>query len=234
MSATPLPKLILLPGLDGSGAFFAPVLAALDGKVRAEVLTYPVDGAQTYDALASRILPLLPEAGDYVLLGESFAGPLAILLATRARHKPKALILSASFVRNPFPMMGMVINATLPGFLASKPLPILEATLLRKGDHQMAWDIFQSLSKLKTDVLSARVKTAMATDVRKELAALPLPVLYLQGRHDKLVSSAQGELVRQTGRKVQIARTDTPHFVLQYDVDTTVDQHILPFLSGLS
>lgn len=233
MTKPALPLLVLLPGLDGSGAFFTDLIKSLGNKTSIQVLNYPEDGPQAYDALATRLLPQLPLGQDYILLAESFGGPLAVLLASKAAVKPKGLILAATFARSPFPLFGGIISAVVSGFLQTKPLPVIEATLLREGDHKLAWDIYQTISILKPSVLSARIKTVLSCDVRKPLAALDLPILYIQGAKDRLISAAHGLLMQKTARKLRIARIDTPHFALQYDTDDTVRDVLIPFLTEL-
>ncbi|NUN50811.1 MAG: pimeloyl-ACP methyl ester esterase, partial [Candidatus Brocadiae bacterium] len=44
-AATIRPVLILLPGLDGSGRLFAPLLAALGTGIEARAIAYPPDRA---------------------------------------------------------------------------------------------------------------------------------------------------------------------------------------------
>ena len=233
MPAPALPKCVLLPGLDGSGTFFTPLLEALRGKAETLVLTYPEHGPQSYAALADHLLRQMPD-GDYVIIAESFAGPLAILLAYQAAMKPKALILAASFARNPFPLFGQMFGSALPGLLNDKALPVMEAVLLRSGDHALTWQMFQIVSKLNPDVLRDRIKAMTTCDVIKQLAQLDMPILYLQGTEDKLVSAAHGVLVASKGKHVTMAKVPTPHFVLQYDVETTVRDHILPFLETVA
>lgn len=231
MPAPALPKCVLLPGLDGSGTFFAPLLEALRGKAETLVLAYPEHGPQSYTALTDHLRRQLPD-GDYVIIAESFAGPLAILLAAQAAVKPKGLILAASFARNPFPLFGQMFGNALPALLNDKALPVMEAVLLRPGDHEMTWKVFQAVSNLTQPVLRDRIKAVTTCDVTKPLAQLDMPILYLQGTEDKLVSAPHGALIARIGRRVTIARVAAPHFVLQYDVDTTVRDHILPFLEA--
>ncbi|MBP2158851.1 MULTISPECIES: alpha/beta fold hydrolase [Asticcacaulis] len=231
MPAPALSKCVLLPGLDGSGIFFAELTEALHGKAETLVLTYPEHGPQSYTALADHLRRQMPDE-DYVIVAESFAGPLAILLAAQAPVKPKSLILAASFARNPFPLFGGMFGNALPGLINDKALPVMEAVLLRPGDHEMTWKVFQTVSRLDPNVLRDRIKAVTTCDVTKPLAQLDLPILYLQGTEDKLVSAAHGALVARTGKHVTLARVATPHFVLQYDVDATVRDHILPFLEA--
>lgn len=231
MPAPALPKCVLLPGFDGSGTFFTPLLGALRGKAETLVLTYPESGPQSYAALTDRLKCQMP-GEDYVIIAESFAGPLAILLAAQAEVKPKGLILAASFARNPFPLFGGLFGNALPGMLNDKALPVMEAVLLRPGDHERTWKVYQAVSKLSQDILRDRIKAVTTCDVQKPLAQLDMPILYLQGTEDKLVSAAHGALVARTGKHVTLARVPTPHFVLQYDVEASVRDHILPFLQA--
>ena len=97
--------LVLLPGMDGTGALFAPLLHELSPAIRPLVVTYPPNERLGYAELAERVETQLPAADDYVLLGESFSGPVATLLA--GRHPPglRGLILACSFVRSPHPSL---------------------------------------------------------------------------------------------------------------------------------
>jgi pimeloyl-ACP methyl ester carboxylesterase len=233
MPAPALPKCVLLPGLDGSGTFFAPLIEALRGKAETTVLTYPENGPQSYVALADHLKRQMP-GKDYVIVAESFAGPLAILLASQAQVKPKGLILAASFARNPFPLFGPMFGPALPGLINDKALPVMESVLLRPGDHERTWQVFQAVSKLDPDVLKARIKAVTTCDVLKPLAQLDVPILYIQGTEDKLVSAAHGALVARTGKSVKMVKVAAPHFILQYDTETTVRDHILPFLETMA
>jgi pimeloyl-ACP methyl ester carboxylesterase len=231
MPAPTLPKCVLLPGLDGSGIFFADLLKALEGHAETLVLTYPENGPQSYAALTDHLKRQMPD-GDYVLVGESFGGPLAILLAACANVKPKGLILAASFAHNPFPLFGGLFGKALPGLLNDKALPVMEQVLLRPGDHALTWKVFQTVRTLPAATLRDRIRAVTICDVVKPLTQLDMPILYLQGTEDKLVSAAHGALVANKGKHVTMARVATPHFVLQYDIDATVRDHILPFLQA--
>lgn len=233
MSKSPLPKLVCLPGLDGSGVFFAGLVSALADKAETIALSYPASGPQSYEALADHLKRQVPQ-DDYVLLGESFAGPLAVLLAKQATTKLRGLILTATFARNPFPLLGGLLGSHLPAFLTEKMLPVMEATLFRPGDHELTWKVYQAVSRLDPEVLKGRIKAVTSCNVQKALASLDMPILYLQGSNDKLISSVHGTLMARTARNLHIAKVSTPHFVLQYDTGTTVQDHILPFLKAVA
>ncbi len=232
MTKTPLPRLILLPGLDGGGAFFSPLIEALGDGVATGVLTYP-ERPLSYEALADALLPRLPADGDYVVLAESFGGPLAILLAARAKVKPKGLILAASFARSPFPMMGLLLSA-MRSTLLDPPGGLIASTLLRPDDRELAMRVQAVVKALPAEVLMSRVKAVLSCNVEKALATLEMPILYIQGTHDKLISDACGQRMKLTARNLTIVRADRPHFVLQYDAEATVRDIVMPFLTSLA
>lgn len=79
-----LPVLVLLPGLDGTGKLFAEFVRALNPTVECVVVAYPKDQPMGYEELEGLVVSALPKDRAFVLLGESFSGPLAIRIAARA------------------------------------------------------------------------------------------------------------------------------------------------------
>jgi pimeloyl-ACP methyl ester carboxylesterase len=116
-----MPTLVLLPGLDGTGQLFAEFVKVLGPHIDTLVVPYPKDRALGYDELETLVLAALPTAGPFVVLGESFSGPLAIRIAARAPPGLAAVILSASFAKNPYPWLGWA--RPLAAWLPLKALP---------------------------------------------------------------------------------------------------------------
>jgi pimeloyl-ACP methyl ester carboxylesterase len=75
------PILVLLPGLDGTGKLFAEFLKVIESRIDTLVVAYPSDTPMSYDELERLVLASLPADRPFVLLGESFSGPLAIRIA---------------------------------------------------------------------------------------------------------------------------------------------------------
>src|SRR5580700_4256654 len=94
-------SLVLLPGLDGSGVMFRPLLGELAPRIRPIVVTYPRDKMLGYEELLPLVLEKIRGLSSFIFLGESFSGPAALMAA--AAHPPglRGVILCASFVRNP-------------------------------------------------------------------------------------------------------------------------------------
>ena len=84
--------LLLLPWMDGTSQLFEPLLAALPATLPATAIAYPTHAPCGYDELLPLILAAIPP-GPFVVVGESFSGPLAVMLAARrptGRHSVTA------------------------------------------------------------------------------------------------------------------------------------------------
>src|SRR5262245_52178733 len=97
------PALVLLPGLDGTGALLAGFRRTLGPGIRTIVVSYPPDPDIGYVALEGVVRALLPQDQPFVLLAESFSGPIGISIAASRPVSLRGLILVSSFARNPRP-----------------------------------------------------------------------------------------------------------------------------------
>ena len=94
-------RLVLLPGMDGTGELFADFLTALPSWIVPEVIRYPTDRNLSYAQLQAELRPVLSRSGPFVLLAESFSSPLAVRLAADAPSGLRGLVLCAGFVCPP-------------------------------------------------------------------------------------------------------------------------------------
>ena len=67
-------SLVLLPGLDGTGKLFTPLINCLPDHLRPIVVSYPPDIPYGYEDLLPIVHSSLPKDKDYIILGESFSG----------------------------------------------------------------------------------------------------------------------------------------------------------------
>jgi hypothetical protein len=89
--------ILLLPGMDGTGILFRSFRVALPPEVAAVCEDLSLETSQDHRELAAVVHP--PDV-PYAVLGESFSGPLALLLADRDPNA-RAVVLAASFSRCP-------------------------------------------------------------------------------------------------------------------------------------
>ena len=76
----PIPA-VLLPGMDGTGDLLTSFAARLAAHRPVDIIAYPAGQPLGYAALQTYIESRLP-AGRFVVIGESFSGPLAIAVAS--------------------------------------------------------------------------------------------------------------------------------------------------------
>lgn len=77
--------LVLLPGMDGTGTLFDPLLAVLPKTCQIKVIKYPTDASLTYEELERYVIERLPIGrSPLIVIAESFSGPIALRLAARA------------------------------------------------------------------------------------------------------------------------------------------------------
>lgn len=209
-------RLIILPGTDGTGVLLDEFRAAL-GDVRADVIAYPRDRALDHAALAAWIRPQLPTQERYVLLGESFAGPLAVLLAAEAAHACAGVVLCASFVRHPSALLRAFAPLCAFAPVRGVPTALLARWLLGRWSTP-AWRrrLRVALALVPPNVLRARLRAALRVDVRADLARVCVPLLHLAPTRDRVVPAvAAARAIAAQAPQAQRRSIDGPHFLLQ-------------------
>ena len=213
--ATLTPTLVLLPGLDGTGKLFAEFLKALDLGSRAHVVPYPPDIPLGYDELEPIVRAALPTRSPFVLLGESFSGPLAIRIAARPPPGLAALVLCVTFASNPYPHLGWARR--LAPFLPLKSLPRWLRAPLMWGSASPSKAPRQSeraMAGVAASVIRRRIAALLAVDETAALGKVSVPTLVLRATRDRVVSEAATmKIMRGIGhaRRVDV---DGPHLLL--------------------
>lgn len=194
--------------MDGTGDLFAPFIAALGGEFDVRVVRYPGDHCGGYDKLEPIARAAIPLDRPYVLLGESFSGPLAISIAASAPGQLRGLVLCCTFARSPRPWL-----APLKLLIGALPVKALPADLL--VDAPLRPSFKAALKQVTAEALRGRMYAVLAVDVCDRLAACEVPILYLRASGDRLVPRAAGHLVAQLKPATTMAEFDAPHFLLQ-------------------
>ena len=92
-------KLLLLPGLDGTGELFKPILYYLEKDYDVSVLSYN-DSLNSYKDYVNYIKKYIPK-DDFVIVAESFSGYILYLLLQDNISNLKGVVFVASFLRTP-------------------------------------------------------------------------------------------------------------------------------------
>jgi pimeloyl-ACP methyl ester carboxylesterase len=207
--------IVLLPGMDGSGTLFEDFIAALGSK--AVVVSYPHDTPLDYEALATFAERSLPANEPYLLLGESFSGPIAIHLASKRPPGLRALVLVCTFATLPPPRP----PKTLHGLLASLPfwkLPFeLAAPHLLGENRPKALDekLMTAVKRVTAAVWRTRMRCVLCVDVTELAQRVSVPVLYLRATQDRIVPAAASDLILRACKEMQIVEIEGHHALLQ-------------------
>lgn len=208
--------LVLLPGLDGTGDLFGPLLEALGSQTKVQVVRYPIDIALGYEELHSFVRSSLPMDEDYVLLGESFSGPVAIALAADAPPSLKGLVLCSTFARNPRPSLA-ALSVLLP-LVPFQRMPAIALSQLLLGGFSTA-DLRRSIAKavgqVQSAVLRARVRAVLSVDSSALLPRITVRSVYLQATKDRLVPETALAHIRALLPSISVEKVEGPHCLLQ-------------------
>lgn len=223
--------LVLLPGLDGSGALFDDFVSALPSTIATRVISYPGDRSLSYRELLAYIGERLP-TGPFAVLGESFSGPLALHLGA-ANPRVTAVILCASFVRNPLrhipsqlaPLLVPLWFRLVPSFAMTKAL------LGGYSSAQLNGSVTHAHRLVSARVLSARAREVLRVNVIDELRKCAAPILYLRADSDSLVSHHNSAEIVALRPSVKVVSIPASHLILQ-TAPTRAAAAVVEFLAG--
>jgi len=208
--------LVLLPGLDGTGLLLADFAASFGSDVKIIVASYPTNAPLGYSELEPIARSFLPKDQPFVLLGESFSGPIAISIAASRPPGLLGLVLCCSFVRNPRPSL-VVLRPLLSAVpVASLPLALLSFFVLgRFSSLALRRTLAESLAQVSPSVLRARARAVLSVDLSAALSRVDVPVLYLRASEDRVVPLSASQAVIALAPATKVVEFLAPHFLLQ-------------------
>jgi pimeloyl-[acyl-carrier protein] methyl ester esterase len=211
-------KLVLLPGMDGTGELLTDFIDSLCGIFETDTVRYPTDSFLSYSELARFVRSSTPVSHPFVLVAESFSTPLAIQCAATNPPNLKGLVICAGFATSPIRGYRRFLGSLLTPILFRVVLPELAAKLWLVGPDappSLLAAVRGAISSVQPKVLAARLRAALACDARAELGHVVVPILYLQAKQDRLVSALCLEDIQQIKPQTAVAIIDGPHLLLQ-------------------
>lgn len=205
----PLP-IVLLPGLDGTGDLFEPLVAKAPESFRPIVVRFPELSA--YADLLEEVRRQLPATGNFAVLGDSFSGPLAVAIAREEADRVVAVVLCNSFVAPPatrflrylpwslifaIPPARWIVRCFFVGTDASPAIVSMARAAIKKTPRR---------------VLAGRMRAVFNLPDADEVPRLRVPVLSLSGTKDLLVPNDALEAWAPDVVRKKIA---APHLLLQ-------------------
>ncbi len=205
-------RVLLLPGMDGTGFQLDAFRAALPPACPVTVVRY--GDAITLDEL--RRCVVVPDE-PFAIVAESFGGALGMELARESPPQLRALVLVSSFLRPPHsPSPGLVSLLGPLLFSHSPPAWALRALLLgRDASEDEVARLTALLRTVPARVLTGRLRQVQARDVTSSFLECRIPMFLVTGRQDRVIP---GRVARDlVGLRPDVGHlvVDGPHFLLQ-------------------
>jgi pimeloyl-[acyl-carrier protein] methyl ester esterase len=212
------PHLVFMPGLDGTGKSFEPLLPFVAADVRVTIVRYPthtfLSFAETVQCAAAQI----PGDDPPVVIAESFSGPVAVRMIASGLCPARALVLCATFARSPHPVAWRVARfLKLPLFIRPDMPGLFFKFII--GDDQRIAALLPLWKKVHADVparmLASRLSLINHLDVTQDLPRLTMPCLYLQATDDRIVPPGRLKDFERNIPQLSVKKIKAPHFILQ-------------------
>ena len=208
--------LVLMPGLDGTGKLFAPIIPLIEPHFDLVIVTYPdLDSFSDYVECAQN---QLPERPGFSLLAESFSGPVALALMAQRREQIGASVLSTTFARSPLPSLTRMAK-----YVPEKTFSIgalnefcLDVYAIDNQDFSETQPLPLNVTEqLDGTVLKHRISVLSRIDVSALLSSIEVPILYLRAVRDRIVSEHDAIMLQQYLPDIDRVDIDGPHLLLQ-------------------
>ena len=209
--------LVLLPGMDGTGTLFEPLLAVLPKTCQIKVINYPTDASLTYEELERYVIERLPVGSPLIVIAESFSGPIALRLAARAHQDLRAVVVVSSFASRPFGWLGILLACLPLGLILRLPIPdlVLRGLLLGPdASDEMIRRTRAAIKSVRPNVLAFRLRQALTSKYCVGPIRCTVPVIALVSTHDRLLGARGHRSIAEACRGAQLMTIPAPHFAL--------------------
>jgi pimeloyl-[acyl-carrier protein] methyl ester esterase len=209
------PPLVLLPGFDGTGELFAPLVDALGASREITVVRYAREPSlQACVDTARSFLSNKPS----VLVAESFSGPIALHVMNRFPERVQCAVLCATFATSPFRAL-IPAALALPAFaLTANALgaAVLRVMCLNEARDPSPIEAVSRVSGAMTpETIKARLRVLRSLDLTPDLGNITAPTLYLRASRDRIVGRRLGQRLINGLKSVEVKEIDGPHLLLQ-------------------
>lgn len=210
------PHICLIPGFDGTGLLFEPLIKELNPEFRITVTTH--SAPENFGAVVTEIENQLPKDEEIFLFAESYGGPIAIELLSSNKFKVSGAILCATFAETPY--------SILVGLSKFLPNSVLDSNIVKR----LVFDIFgiegsmyaetreianQVLRKESSETIRKKLNVLKSTRLYEKAEDISVPVLYIRGSRDRIVSKKLGDKLLSRIENAEMTELSSPHLVVQ-------------------
>ncbi|MDH3535190.1 MAG: alpha/beta hydrolase [Gammaproteobacteria bacterium] len=208
--------LVLMPGLEGNGKLFAPIIPLLQSHFELSIVTYPdLDSFTDYIGCARN---QLPDAPGFSVVAESFSGPVAMALMAQEPERFGRSVLAATFARSPLATLTRMANYVPRQMFSIGALNefCLDVCAADNEDSSETQPLpLNVMEQLDGAVLKHKIAVLSRIDVSALLPSIAVPILLLRAVRDRIVSEADAQMIEQYLPDVERIDIDAPHLLLQ-------------------
>lgn len=212
-------KLVLMPGLDGTGELYTPLLAELPEELAPTVVSYPADRDLDLDAAADLAMQAVADDEPWMLFAESYSGLVAARILTRRPSGLRGAVFCASFLKRPLAAPAASMARLLAPLVLRKAPPrfAVRSWLTGPGSDAALVDAVRAaVGQVAPAVLTARLRRCLSADVTADFAGTETPLLYLCGNaEDRLVGKVGLEQLLAARPDAQVTNCHGAHLLAQ-------------------
>ncbi|HLJ24145.1 MAG TPA: alpha/beta hydrolase [Candidatus Acidoferrales bacterium] len=226
--------LVLLPGLDGTAELFANFLPEVPPDLDVVALAYPRQEFLSYPELVLWLSEAVPKDRPYVLLGESYGSPLAVMFAGGRPANLKGIILCVGFISNPVKNWGFLPWLLARRFFFQFNPPKFAVKYFIAGTDapdSLLLAVEHATRSVSADVLARRAKATLNCAAAREIRLINVPLLYLQAANDRLVEKRCLKEIQRLHPATVSVSIRAPHLLLQREPRLAA-QAIAQFISA--
>ena len=218
----PVRQLLLLPGMDGTGLLLKPFIDCFGSRIEAHLFDYPTDVIRSYEEIINHVEAVLPRYGeDFVILAESFGGPIALSLAQKGIPGLRGLILVVTFAATPRHFL-LRLTRFLPMVrLLGMPVPRRFARRMMLGSkapEETLDSLLEAFYMIAPEVFASRLDEMRG--LRLPEKTIDLPALYIQATNDLLLPDNAVDDIKALMPRLEIDRIEGPHMLLEVHPQT--------------
>jgi hypothetical protein len=210
--------------MDGTGILFKEFVRRLPDGVEANVVRYPEDIYLTYEQLAEMVTRGLPAYEPYVIIAESYSGPVAALPAAHPVGNLQAVVFVSSFVSLPCGRAGAwMAKVPAPLFRARPPASILRWLLMNSATpREQVSEVQHAIARVSPEVLARRLRDALTVDFAETIRACSVRIVCLAPEADRLLGTRGLRGFLAAKPDLEIVKIAGPHFLLQCAPDNCI------------
>ncbi|MCB1592884.1 MAG: alpha/beta hydrolase [Alphaproteobacteria bacterium] len=215
MSGAP-PLIILMPGFDGTGRLFDPLLECAPDGSRFLVIRYE-DDYSTLEQHVGHVMNRLPQDRDVILVAESFSSLVALRMIENADARIQGVLIVAGFIRTPVPYLLGLARLFPPDFIRLfSTKRFLTRPFFRA--HGLSGDVLELLDSVTHNLPGAVIRNRFR--IIAEAKNFPsfqskVPMGYLRAKHDLVVHKSALRDYQNFAPDLFVREVSGPHFILQ-------------------